>query len=256
MSDIITIDDTNYQLFIDPVVDGQVMYCTSYGMFQTGLGDGPTLAESGVPLIPESDWDDVIRKRKRHGSTVRELCEDRGLEVLSQGSTNYCWCNGVHFAAMVARLQETGQVVRYSPASVAAPIKNFRNRGGWGQEALDWMIDKGANLQEDWPANAIDRRYYNDENKAKALKHKVLEYYRCRSWKEVGSAILAGWPVAVGYNWWGHLVCGIDLIEGSHDLVIANSWGKNWSDNGFGILKGRKKIPDGESVAITSMTAM
>lgn len=261
MGELVQIDDTNYQNFINPVVDGERKACASYGMFMPGGSrvalSAPRFADQQkIPLIPESEWDDVIAQRRKDGATLKQFCEDLRLDVLNQGQTNYCWCNGFIFSAMVARLRESGQVVRLSPASVAAPVKNFQNRGGWGEEALEYMLKHGANLQYDWPANAIDRKYFTSENKEKAMRNQVIEYYRCESWEEVGSAIIAGHPCAVGYNWWGHLVCGVDIEEGAHDLVIANSWGQRWGDNGFGVLKGSKKYPNGDSVAVVSMQAM
>ena len=261
MAELFVIDDnTDPALYMNPVVNGEIKTCSSFGMFRPNSGFSARIVDFAdqerIPLIPESEWDDRIAQQRKDKSTLTEMVKQLGLTVLDQNGTNYCWCNGVAYSAMVARLRETGQNVRYSPASVAAPVKSFQNRGGWGEEALNYMLKHGINLQEDWPANAIDRRYYNEDNKTKALKHIPLEYYRCKKWEEVGSSILAGYPVAVGFNHWSHLVCGMEITEGPHDLVIANSWSTSWGDQGFGILKGNKKYPDGESVAICSMTAM
>jgi len=55
----------------------------------------------------------------------------------------------------IARLVETGRVFSYSPASAGAPIKGFRNVGGWGSQALDYFLEYGLNETVDWPANAM-----------------------------------------------------------------------------------------------------
>lgn len=136
--------------------------------------------------------------------------------------------------------------------AAGARIKNFRNVGGWGSEGLNWMLDHGVNLQSDWPANAIIRTYDTPENRERAKLNRIVEYFRLDNWDEVGSCLLAGIPVACGYNWWSHEVTGMDLTPAG-DLIIANSWG-NWGDQGYGLLQGSKRVPD-DAVAIVSMMA-
>lgn len=257
MPDMIEINDSNYQQFINPVVDGEMKLCACLGLWETddAFSRASTFEQlKDVPIIPESQWDERIDQLERDRATLRNLCEDCNLHVLDQNGTNYCWQNNNTFTAMVRRLQETGQAVRLSPASVAAPIKSFSNRGGWSSNGLDWMIKNGINTQEEWPPNAIDRSYYTDENKERAKRNRVLEFFKIETWEQVGSCILAGIPVSVGYSWWGHAVSGLHITKGSHDLIIANSWGRNWSSNGYGTLTGRKKIPD-DACVIVSLTA-
>lgn len=248
MAEMPIIDDNNYQQFTRNVPGRGY-----YGMWRTQerRATAPGFeALAGVPLIPESEWSDRIRQREKDHATLKEFALGIGLEVLNQASTNYCWINAPTFCCMVTRAKETQREIRLSPASGGARIKNFRNVGGWGSEALDWFIQHGLNEQSDWPANAIDRRYDTAENREKAKIHKVLEYYRLDSWAETVSCILSGVPVAVGYNWWSHEVTAMDLLlDGG--LVIANSWG-NWGDQGYGVLQGSKRYPN-DAVAITAM---
>lgn len=258
MAEMVVIDDSNWQRWTNPIVDGQRRLSGYWGMWesQTVRGAAKTFQDLiDIPLIPESEWDDRIDQLERDKATIKDLCQGCELHVLDQNGTNYCWINAPTFCCMVTRLQETSRAIRYSPASGGAPIKNFANRGGWGSQALEWFKKNGVNLQDDWPPNAINRQYYTDENKEKAKRHITLEYFKLDNWHETGSCILAGVPVAVGYNWWSHEVTGVGVVKGSHDLVIANSWGRKWSDDGYGVLKGQKKIPD-DAVAIVAMTAL
>jgi hypothetical protein len=255
MADIIRINDSNYRSFLNPIVGGQRKYTGYMGMGPgRGLGGFEAL---GIPLIPKSEWADIARQRQKERTRLKDFCLDMGLTVLDQSQTNFCWVNAPTYCAMVLRLQETGQLVRLSPASVGAKIKNFRNVGGWGREGLDGGIKWGFNLQQDWPANAINRSYDTDANRQKALQNRIVGYYRLRSgqagWPEVVSCILAGIPVAVGYDWWRHEVTATDL-QPNEDLDIANSWGPQWSEHGFGVLSGGKRYPD-DAVAITAMMA-
>jgi len=224
------------------------------GMWESDEAKGlaGSFGDIGVPLIPESDLDDHIRQIELDHATIPELCDEFRSPVKNQQSTNYCWINAPTRCAEIIRLRETGEVVSYSPASAGGPIKSFRNVGGWGSQGLRYMRESGINESTDWPDNAISRRYYTDENRAKALANVVLEYYVIETWQEMCSCIVAGIPTANGYSWWSHEVTGVQLKLKSHDLVIDNSWGTGWGDRGRGVLSGRRKIP-GDCVAITAM---
>lgn len=252
------IGDNNYRNFLAPNVPG---FGDPHGFGFKGMWQGMNSPAGnfkdfsdkyGIDLLPESEWDDVIDAIEKEEADLKTYCLDNGVVVEDQNGTNYCWINATAFCAKLVRLRETGKVWNYSPASVGAPIKNFTNRGGWGWEGLKYMIDNGINLAEDWPVNAIQRSYYTSENKEKAKKHKVIEYFRLDSWQEVVTVILNGFSVSEGYNWWRHQVAGMHITKRNHNKVIANSWGTGWGEHGYGILEGSRKYANG-SVVITSM---
>lgn len=242
------ITDDNYQQFIPQGARGY------QGMWESAEAKAraKSFGDLGIPLIPEKDWDDIIDQLEKDQATLVELANRLGLPCLNQGGTNYCWVNAPTHCCEYLRLIETGRVFSYSPASAGAPIKSFRNVGGWGSQALEYFKEYGLNETKDWPANSISRTYYTAENREKALANVALEYYTLESWAERGSCILAGYPTADGYPWWSHEVCGVGIVKGSHDLVIRNSWGMSWGDKGFSTLTGRRKQA-GDSVAITAM---
>mgnify|MGYP003305974115 CR=1 FL=1 len=75
------------------------------------------------------------------------------------------------------------------------------------------------------------------------------------------TCLLQGLPVPVGFIWWRHLVCAMDVVvfhepRNSTDremlrcfgIRIANSWGTGWGDRGYGILKGKRQLADGQLV--------
>ena len=259
MADLLVIDDaTDPDIYMHPIVDGEQKVCGTYGFQPLNFGSEVPMFEEQerIPLIPQSEWDDRIDELERNNATLWDLVKDSGLEVLNQNGTSYCWINSVAYCGMIIRLKESGQLIRLSPASAGAPIKNFVNRGGWMIDGLNYMVRHGMNEQSDWPANAIRRQYYTEENKQKARKNRVVEYYKLSNWEQVVSSVLAGFPVAAGWSWWYHSTAIIHITKRTHDAVIANSWGTGWSQNGFGILKGSKKYPSGGSVAICSMVAI
>ena len=89
--------------------------------------------------IPETDWQGMIEEREQQQSQLSDLIRHKQLAPLNQGSTNYCWANAPVHCLELVRMKQNQPLVRLSPASVAAPIKRFANRGGWGRDAIRWL---------------------------------------------------------------------------------------------------------------------
>ena len=204
----------------------------------------------GLPLIPQEEWPERIREREAKGFANWQLRKHCGLRPLNQRTTKYCWANGVIQALHYLQLKSGESLRPLSPASVAAPIKGFRNVGGWGDLALEYIMANGCNEQKDWPANAIDRRYYTAGNREKAKVNAVTEWYdlktRVDGFAELVTCLLHGIPSYVAYMWWGHLVLAIDpvLRRGEVCILIDNSHGPGYGDDGMGVICGRKKYAD------------
>lgn len=249
----IVIDDDNFGHFIgNPVIDGEMK---SRGLIPRDWEKEPFCSQpfmSAFPselLIPREELDDWIAEMEGNKSRISDLLDQAGLGVLDQNGTNYCWGNGPVHCVEAGRVIQGEQFVRLSPASVCAPIKGYRNVGGWGTEALRYIVEHGIVPQSEWPANAIDRKYDNAETRELRKKFKVQEWFdlRPRSEMELLSCLCRRIPVAVGYNWWGHEVTAIDPValgNGKYGIRIDNSWGKGWQSNGRGILSGTKHLPD------------
>ena len=61
-------------------------------------------------------------------------------------------------------------------------------------------------------------------------------------------------PCTLGVMWWGHLVCATKAVkvDGQYGVVIANSWGPTWGDQGYSVLLGSKARPD-ESIVVNAI---
>ena len=242
---IITDDNAHY--FADttatPEGMGRGYVPRDYEAFPEGVFADPL----PLPLIPRSEWRDRIEQMDREKRWPKDHKIAAGFKSLNQSSTNYCWINAPVQCVHYVRAMQGETHVPLSPASVGAPLKNYRNVGGWGSQGLLYMIDHGVAPQSLWPPNAIDRKYNTPEVQAERQKYKVDEWWELkqRSFDQLMTCLLLGYPVAIGLNWWRHEVTACKAaVNGNQYLIdVDNSWG-NWGDNGHGWLTEGKATPD------------
>lgn len=237
-------------------------YATPEG-FSTGLdlslrtAEGYGAAAEPFPeslLIPRSEWQARIEEMEQQKSRLSDLIIAAKLPPKDQNGTNYCWINSPTHALEVVRLVQNEPMVILSPASAGAQIKGFRNVGGWGREALEWIAEHGLVPVDKWPPNAIDRRYATEENKQLALKYRAQRWWVLdNSLDQHISCLLHRIPVCVGLAYWSHEVLDCDpvWVNGAIGVRFRNSWTADWPTPGAGgwsIRQGRKITPD-DSVA-------
>lgn len=224
------------------------------------LGSLPHVKVFGdvLDVIPRSQWAQMLEAQEAAKSTLLDLRKSRGIQSLSQNGTSFCWINAPTQAIHYVRARMGQRKVLFSPASAGAPIKGFRNQGGWGSQGAEWIAEHGICPQEVWPANAIKREYYTEENKKIAAKYRITDWceLKPRSFDELATCMLLGLPVAIGLNWWSHEVLAVGLAckDGKWFLPIDNSWGPGYGENGIGLLTEAKGRPD-DSVCLRLMTA-
>jgi hypothetical protein len=217
---------------------------------------GPGYAYGGLAVpypaelrIPRSEWEPRIKERKARGAMFRQFLLSQGITVLDQNGTNYCWANGPVYAAMAKRAAQGLPHVRLSPASVAAPIVNYKNEGGWGRDALAKIIRDGIVPQSLWGPNAIDRRLDTPEARKAALPYRCFEWWELepRNLDDLASCLLLDMnPVAVGFSWWSHEVCAVDMdwLDGEPVLIVANNYGEKYGTKGYEAIRGRRMLAD------------
>lgn len=199
-------------------------------------------------LVAPGEWQARIQERKARKAGIVAECDRVGLKVKDQKQTNLCWANGPCRAAEIIRVMQGLAPIELSAASVAGPINGYKNRGGWGNQALEQLVAAGADPVSVWPNTAISSSYHTEANIKLALNYKVLEWWElpAGNLNYLISAMFHDIPVAVGYSYWSHEVCAVDVdwVDGAIALIIDNSWGVGWGKQGRGTLQGRKILPD------------
>lgn len=235
------IDDTNWQQFINPVVNGETMRCAriprDMSAHPQSFQAAPLLT---VKPLSDQELKEIIAERKAKRATTRDLMQYMGVKIKNQSSTNYCWIHAVTRLLEATRAAQGQSYVSLSPSSAGAIIKNFRNVGGYGLEAIEFLAQTGPCPTSMWPDAAIDRRYKTAASDAARAQYRADEFGQLATGDldQLNTWLVKYGPAAVGLSWWGHEVLIEDLDWDDRKgwlYQFANSWGQ-WGDNGYGVL--------------------
>lgn len=265
----LVIDESNY---VDYIGDGKkIVWDGEKRLF----GALPRVTQFGcynnIPsakpefLVPRSEWDRIIEEKDRDKSWLSDLIKSEERDFISekqdQNSLGYCWNYCVTICGTINRLKQGLSLVALASESVGGPIVNFRNEGGWPENALHRYMSHGACLQDylDRPNSLSPRRWKSgwEEN---ALNHRITEWmdldFNGKQFDSIVSAAFWGIPCAVVFNWWGHAVTSslrVRKVNGRYQVMFWNSWGKSYGDNGWFWMQEGKGTPDGGTFGVTQM---
>lgn len=221
------------------------------------LGD-KTIHGKGGYVLTVGEVDRLCLDRKKHIETDRykgfvycagvpnhTLLTRRNGSVLISSN---CWAHSSTSAALIVRAANNEPYADLSAFMVACIIKGYQDEGGWGAESLEFIAQNGIPTSEFWPQQSMSRSNDNPAMRANAALHKFTEWMDldpAQMKAQLVTCLLSGIPVVSDFNWWSHSVCTIDLVSlDPFRTRIWNSWSDSWSENGTGILEGRKAIPD------------
>ncbi len=251
MPDTIIDDDTSSTRVLLPSEKGRGLVPRDFAAYPDGYLSPP----ADIPLIPRSEWSARIKEMEKTSSRLSDI--RGGIPSLDQGAVGYCWAHSTAHCVTLLRAAMNQPYVPLSAYAVAAIIKGGRDEGGWCGLSAKFLRDVGVPSQALWPQGSRDVRRDTPELRADAATRKTTEDWfdlarpvwdQQLAFDQVATLLLSRVPVALDFNWWGHSVCGLDLVEverGSFGVRAWNSWGDDWGDRGTAVLRGAKAIPDG-----------
>jgi hypothetical protein len=211
---------------------------------------------ASYPLIPRSQWKTLIAEGR--GTFLGDLIRAAKIPAKNQDGLNYCWAYASVSCVEAIRALQGQPFVELSPESVAGPIKNWRNDGGWGQDALDRLASVGACRADfmDAPNSRSPRRWAAGWE-ADCANHKITAAWANiddGEFDAVMTAALLRLPVSIGLDWWEHqvMITGpVDLGNGKYGVEFRNSWGSDYGTDGFDTLTEAKAQPSGSFACVS-----
>lgn len=249
----IVITEKNFGAVVDPTPDHRITGLIPRNFATHPVGYLACAKPFDLPLIPESEWQtrlDAQIAAKAQLSNIRNAgMNGQPIPSRDQNGRGYCWAHSSVSACLVVRAVGNQPYADLSAYAVACIIKNYRDEGGWGAESLEWIAVNGVPTSQYWPQQSVSRSNDTPEMRANAKLHVVQEWMDLdpdQMKEQLVTCLLSGIPVVSDFNWWSHSVCSVDLVSlNPFRTRIWNSWGDSWSDNGMGVLEGRRAIPDG-----------
>lgn len=302
----LVINDRNFGPHVSEVqiVDGEAKakgyVPRNYSTHPTGFYAGETPYDAvAMPLITDASeirerLKDQLEGKFRLSDHCRRGNNGQPIPARDQNGRGYCWIHSGCSALIAVRARDNMPYADLSAYAGACLIKRYRDEGGWGAQGLDWIMERGLPTSEFWPQRSVSPSNDKPETWANALNYRFTEgwidsgaqYDRNLTFQQVVTCLLLNIPVIVDFNWWGHSVCALDVVDGTQQrettrdpsgkkmalrkfeqhwgidtittgfsIRIWNSWGDSWSDQGMGVLAGNKAVPNGATAPRVAVAA-
>ena len=191
---------------------------------------------------PKSSYEAMIAAKTAAKSWIRDKLDRCGLPVKDQMSSNYCWGHAPVRGVEAVIAKQGGKLESLSAFDVCTAIKDGRNHGGSGIEAVEWIAENGVCLEKyHKPMDFSVGR--SAEAREDAMRRQIVVYEDMDPDDKdlIIAKLLDDKAVTVGIPAWGHEVLLTFLVwENAEPLFgFDNSWGRTWGTNGRGVLRGR-----------------
>lgn len=255
------IDDTNWQSLLGPthderlsdgsvcpvrVVDGQKRFM-SWKPTVSGRKIMAALPRyrDAFPIVPKADRDAMIDEKDARKTWVEDY---QWFDPHDQDGLPTCWANGPAHAGTTRRVMDGLPLVYLSACSAAVPISGGHS-GGDEADAGEYFQKYGAASVDVWSNNDTSRSLNSDPKVvASRAHHMFYQIYSLTSADEFDSAALMSFPMAIAFNWWSHVISGMQLLKGGLRRY-RNNWG-DWGDKnalgkyGYVTMEGNHGVPD------------
>jgi len=249
------IDDVNFADVVQSGIEGGMG--TGYDT-ANAMPFGTVANAAKITRIREADYAEHIARQDRDESSPFHWFRRFEVPILNQSDWPYCWQYGLVGAAQTSYAM-TGQNSPHFNAHFPAWLgKNGAKRGGWAGEGLQNIEKFGLPEIGVFPGYPDNRAAFErGEVVVSAEKHKVVEFSELprNDLNALCSVLLDPInprPVTMGLNWWGHLVYAIKVTP--RGILIANSWGSNWGEQGLSVLAWNKSVAF-EQIAVERVKA-
>lgn len=245
------IDDSNADFHADPS-DPRCGTLPPKHIF----GSLPFTAAADFPVIPMEKWPDLISDVNRNEAFAYHAWLRSPIGVLNQGQIGYCHAFSAVEGAMVQREIEGLAYIDLSPSSVGAPITGYQNQGAVITDDLRQMVDVGIASTLYVPRLTTSSGDFKTGWKEDAVHNRVKLFTELapRNFMQQVTALLLGFPLCVGLNYWGHAVLDLAVVDlypnlaatnpFRYGILFLNSWDKSWGDGGTGVRAQSKAVAD------------
>ncbi len=197
---------------------------------ESKVGELCPLLRGNVPIIPRGEWPELIKKLDEAEGGLRHMVRT-GLDQNGVGS---CAAESTTQALQILREYEGQRHVVLSPWFLYHHTSGGVDNGSTIDGNLRFARDRGIAPMDIWPRSRGWRARPSQQAYDAAKNFRIDEFFDCTNVVEIGSALLKG--MSVTFGWSGHSCVLTDLISTTH-ARYRNSWGDNWGDNGFGVIR-------------------
>lgn len=197
------------------------------------MAAAPKFADS-FPTIDRAEWPERIKEQK---AKKRRVSDFQYFAPHDQDGLPTCWANGPAHAFTTMRVIQGLPLVYISACSLAVPISGG-HVGGDEWDAGHYLQKYGGASFDAWDNNDTSRSLddtaaVNESRKRHmAFNLYAIEGSATERFNQYATACLYGWPSALAFNRWSHVISGGDLGQDGSRFFgwNRNNWG-DWGEN-------------------------